>query len=78
VKSEKTVILKEYPQEYKKGKIPYYPIFTKENLKRYEKYKQLANKFKNLILVGRLAEYKYYDMDDVIERALNIFEDKIK
>jgi len=35
-------------------------------------------KFKNLILIGRLAEYRYYDMDNVIERALNIFEEKIR
>jgi len=75
VKSNKTVILKEYPQIYIKDKNePFYPIFTKENEEKYLKYKKLARKFNNLILIGRLAEYKYYDMDDVIKRALNVFE----
>jgi UDP-galactopyranose mutase len=71
----KTVILKEYPKQYKAGKdIPYYPVFTKENRELYSKYKELAEKFENLVLVGRLAEYKYYDMDDIVKRALEVFE----
>lgn len=74
-KSEKTTILKEYPQEYIPGKnTPYYPIFTKENQKAYEKYEEYSKGFKNLILLGRLAEYKYYDMDDVVKRSLEVFE----
>ncbi|MEF3281015.1 MAG: UDP-galactopyranose mutase [Elusimicrobiota bacterium] len=79
VKTPKTTILKEYPQEHKRGKnIPYYPIFTKENQEKYSKYFEYSKKFKNLILVGRLAEYKYYDMDDVVERALEVFEKEVK
>jgi len=79
VKTEKTVILKEYPKAYKSGKdIPYYPVLTKANLEKYNAYKELAKKFNNLVLVGRLAEYKYYDMDDIIKRALEVFEEKIK
>jgi UDP-galactopyranose mutase len=72
--SKNTVILKEYPREYNGNNIPYYPKFTKESQNIYLKYKILANEFDNLILVGRLAEFKYYDMDDVIKRALEIFE----
>jgi len=79
IKTGKTVILKEFPKDYVPGKdIPYYPFFTKESLEAYLKYKELANKFKNLILVGRLAEYRYYDMDDIIKRSLEVFEEKIK
>jgi len=79
IKVNKTVILKEYPKDYNPEKdIPYYPVFTKENRELYYKYKELAEKFENLILVGRLAEYRYYDMDDVVKRALEVFEEKVK
>jgi len=79
VKSDKTTILKEYPKDYQPNKdIPYYPVFTKENQEAYNKYKEESDKFKNLILLGRLAEYRYYDMDDVVKRALEVFEEKIK
>ena len=75
VKSDKTTILKEYPQAYKKGEnIPYYPIFTVENQNLYEKYKMKLEKYTNIIIVGRLAEYKYYDMDDIIVKALAVYE----
>ncbi|MEM3988769.1 MAG: UDP-galactopyranose mutase, partial [Sulfolobales archaeon] len=78
VNSEKTTILKEYPKHYIPNKdIPYYPVFTKENQELYNRYNEEAEKFENLILVGRLAEYKYYDMDDVIKRALEVFEERI-
>ncbi len=77
--SKKTIILKEYPKKYEVGKdIPYYPIFTKEAEENYFKYLELSKKIPNLILVGRLAEYKYYDMDDIVKRALNVFEEYIK
>ena len=75
VKNNKTVILKEYPQKYIKIKnTPYYPIFTKENQEKYNKYLEFSKDFENIILVGRLAEYKYYDMDDIVKRALEVFE----
>jgi UDP-galactopyranose mutase len=61
-----------------KRQIPYYPVFTKENQELYNKYKEEADKFENLVLVGRLAEYRYYDMDDVVKRALEMFEERIK
>jgi UDP-galactopyranose mutase len=47
-------------------------------MKLYLKYREEADKFKNLLLVGRLAEYRYYDMDDVVKRALDVFEERIK
>jgi UDP-galactopyranose mutase len=79
VKSDKTTILKEYPKAYQPNvDIPYYPVFTKENQELYSKYKEEANKFENLVLVGRLAEYRYYDMDDVVKRALEVFEERIR
>lgn len=71
-KQDKTVITKEYPASWKKGEEPYYPINNEKNNLIYEKYKALADKEKNVIFGGRLAEYKYYDMHDVIQQALDI------
>ena len=69
-----TTILKEYPQPYERGKnTPYYPIFTEENQRMYEKYREKAAAIPNLLLVGRLAEYRYYDMDDIVKRALEVY-----
>lgn len=68
---QKTVITKEYPSEWKKGDEPYYPIFDKKNLDLYEKYKKLADKEENILFGGRLADYKYYDMHNVIRAALD-------
>ena len=67
----KTVITKEYPAIWNKGDEPYYPINDDKNNLLYNKYKELADKEKNVIFGGRLAEYKYYDMHHVIEQALN-------
>jgi len=77
VESKKTTILKEYPKDYKEGDIPYYPVFTQENREKYKLYKEFAKEFKNLILLGRLADYRYYDMDDIVKKALDTFEEKI-
>ena len=78
-KSDKTTILKEYPKEYVKGKdTPYYPVFTDENQEKYNQYLEYSKYWKNLILLGRLAEYKYYDMDDIVKRALEVFEREVK
>jgi UDP-galactopyranose mutase len=66
-----TWVTKEYPVEYVAGKTePYYPVNDAENTERYNRYLELANKQKNVYFGGRLAEYRYYDMDDVIESAL--------
>lgn len=62
----------EYPTEYKATSTePYYPVNDAENTEKYLKYKNLADQEENIIFGGRLAEYKYYDMHQVIESALN-------
>ncbi|MBM6860487.1 hypothetical protein H9X78_08330 [Clostridium saudiense] len=68
---QKTIISKEYSREWKLGDEPYYPINDDKNNNLYEKYKLHADKESNVIFGGRLGEYKYYDMDEVIETALN-------
>lgn len=69
-KQEKTVITREYPSEWKEGDEPYYPVNDERNNELYEKYRELAEKEENVIFGGRLGEYKYYDMDKVIEKVL--------
>ena len=71
-KTEHTVITREYPQVWQKGDEPYYPINDDKNNALYAKYKALADAEKNVIFGGRLGEYKYYDMDKVIEVALYV------
>lgn len=75
----KTVITKEYSAEWKSGDEhgllePYYPVNDAKNQALYEKYIQLADRDHKVIFGGRLAEYKYYDMDKVIRRALDVSE----
>lgn len=70
----KTVISKEYSTEWKDGMEPYYPINDKENSELYAQYKNLADQEKDVIFGGRLAEYKYYDMAPIIEKALAMFK----
>ena len=67
----KTVISREYSSEWKVGDEPYYPVNDEKNRSLYEKYRALAEKEAHVTFGGRLGEYKYYDMDAVIERALN-------
>ena len=66
----KTVISREYSSEWKVGDEPYYPVNDEKNGKLYQEYKKLADDEKKVIFGGRLGEYKYYDMDAVIESAL--------
>ena len=66
-----TVITREYSQEWSAGMEPYYPINDDENTRIYKKYKELADIEKNVIFGGRLAEYRYYDMHQVIGSALH-------
>ena len=68
--SPKTVISKEYSLAWKVGEDPYYPVNDVANNKLFEKYKKEANNLSDVFICGRLGEYKYYDMDDVIEAAL--------
>ncbi len=66
----KTVITREYPQSWQKGDEPYYPMSDEKNIKLYEKYQELARREGNVIFGGRLGQYKYFDMDDTVEAAL--------
>ena len=72
----KTTIVKEYSRAYGGilGEIPYYAIINPENNALYARYKALADRFPNLHLLGRLAEYKYYNMDAIAGRALDLAE----
>lgn len=67
----KTVISKEYSTEWREGMEPYYPVNDEKNNTLYAKYKELADKKKDVIFGGRLAEYKYYDMAPIIEKVLD-------
>lgn len=67
---EKTVVTREYPSDWHEGMEAYYPVNNEANQELYLKYKALADKEEKVIFGGRLAEYKYYDMDKVIESAL--------
>ena len=73
----KTVISKEFSSEWKPGDEPYYPVNDGKNGKLYEKYKCLAETENKVIFGGRLGEYKYYDMDQVIAAALNMAEKEL-
>ena len=70
----KTTIVKEYSKAYSGifGEIPYYAIINPDNNAMYEQYKALGARFPNLYLLGRLAEYKYYNMDAIAARALEL------
>lgn len=74
-KQEKTVITREYPVDWQNGMEPYYPINDAENTALYAKYADLAKQEKNVLFGGRLAQYKYYDMDKCIEAALAMCEE---
>lgn len=73
-KAEGTTIMKEYPLAYtgKAGEIPYYAISSEDNINMYNKYVELIKKYDNMYLLGRLAEYKYYNIDGIVEKALNL------
>ena len=68
--------MREYPMSYmaQPGQIPYYAIINEENNRLYEKYRQQAGKYSNLYLLGRLAEYKYYNIDAIVEKAMEMAE----
>ena len=77
-KQQLTYITKEYSQEWQPGEEAYYPVNDEKNQQLYAKYKAMADKETNIIFGGRLGEYKYYDMDEVIESALNLAEKELK
>ena len=74
----KTVISREYSAEWNVGDEPYYPVNDDKNGALYAQYKELADKEENVIFGGRLGEYKYYDMDKVIEVALEVAVNELK
>lgn len=69
-----STIVREYPHDFDQDTEPYYPIPTNESNALYKKYQKLASKEKNVSFVGRLATYKYYDMDQVVGMAMTEFE----
>lgn len=70
-----TVISREYSSEWKPGDEPYYPVNDEKNTLLYAEYKKMAEKEKDIVFGGRLGEYKYYDMDQVIMSALEKAEE---
>lgn len=68
-----TTIVKEYPVDISEDHDPYYPILTNKNKEIYKKYAVMAKKETDALFVGRLAEYKYYNMDQIVEKALDVF-----
>ena len=71
-----TIITREYPLTWDETKEPYYPINNEENNSLYQKYEELSQKDENVIFGGRLGKYKYYDMDKIIEEALNALREE--
>ncbi len=69
----------EYPLPYREGEKlePYYPVLTTESQKQFARYKTLSDKIPNLICCGRLADFKYYNMDQALERAMAIAEERL-
>ena len=69
-----TTIMREYPESYtgEEGQIPYYAILNDTNKKLYEKYKEELERYHNVYALGRLAEYQYYNMDAMVEKALEL------
>ena len=75
IKTESTWVTWEYPTQYKADETePYYPVNDKDNNEMYQKYKTESEKLENIYFGGRLAEYKYYDMHQVISSALNFIK----
>lgn len=75
---EKTVITYEYPAAWNKGDEPYYPLNDDKNNELFLRYRELAKKKSNVIFGGRLGEYRYYDMHQVVEAALAVSESELK
>ncbi|OUP86201.1 UDP-galactopyranose mutase [Lachnoclostridium sp. An169] len=76
-KQEKTVISREYSSEWHQGMEPYYPVNDDKNNTLFDEYRKLADQEKDVIFGGRLGNYKYYDMDKVIEAALEVCEKEL-
>ena len=77
-KQPTTIISREYSEEWKPGMEPYYPVNDDKNNELFQKYRELAEKEEKVIFGGRLGNYKYYNMDQVIEEALLMAEKELK
>lgn len=75
--NQHTVVSREYSTEWKPGMEPFYTVNNDRNNQLYLRYKALADKEENVIFGGRLAEYKYYDMAPVIERAMSVYKSQL-
>lgn len=71
--TDQTIVTEEYPQQYTKNLEPYYPINNEFNNSIYDKYKKLSQQNSKYVFGGRLAEYRYYDMHQIIGSAINIY-----
>lgn len=76
-RSDKTTILKEFPRGTVAEDEPYYPVFNEQTNRLAERYREEARREPNTLFVGRLAEYRYYNMDIVVSRALDVFNNEI-
>ncbi len=78
--SDHTTIVREYPQDYDrhdpKRNVPYYPVFTDSNEQAYEAYRNRIQQYQQVVVLGRLADYKYYNMDDAVANALTLFNQR--
>lgn len=77
VKTDTTIITKEIPTVYDRTKVPYYPINDEKNTQIFNKYRVESKKLQNVIFGGRLAEYRYYDMHQIIGSAMNIVKNEL-
>ena len=77
VDTNKTIITREYPAKWDKDKEPYYTINDEKNTSLYNKYKELSENDKKIIFGGRLGQYKYFDMDEVIAEALKCVKQEL-
>ncbi len=77
ISKNETIIAKEFPKNAGANDIPYYPILNKESSLLYRKYEFEANKFKNIVLIGRLANFKYVNMDEAVLNALGVFKKNV-
>ena len=71
----KTIITREYPDNWTQGKEPFYTVNDEKNTKLYQKYKEIADRDTDVVFGGRLGEYKYFDMDKIIENALELYKE---
>lgn len=77
VKTDFTIVTKEIPSEWDRTKVPYYPINDEKNDSIYKKYREKANTLDNVIFGGRLSEYRYYDMHQVVGSAMKCVKDEL-